>query len=144
VADRTAQAQWQGNLPRGNGEVTLESSGLGTFAVSWASRTEAPDGKTSPEELIAAAHASCFSMAFAHGLSQAGAEVRRLETSATVTFGQVEGGFAITRSAITVRGEVDGVSADDFQAAADAAKEGCPVSKALQGNVELSVDATLA
>jgi osmotically inducible protein OsmC len=143
MADRIANAKWQGSLARGSGEVTLASSGLGTFQVSWPARTEQPNGQTSPEELIAAAHASCYCMALSHGLSQAGATVNELNTTATVTFGQVEGGFAITHIALSVKGDVDGLSEEQFQEAAAGAKAGCPVSKALAA-VDISLEAALA
>jgi osmotically inducible protein OsmC len=142
MADRSADARWQGNLARGSGQVTLASSGAGTFEVSWPARTEQPNGKTSPEELIAAAHASCFSMALSNELSKAGGTVNQLDVSATVTLEQGDGGFSITRSRLTVRGDVDGLDDDEFQAAANGAKAGCPVSKALAGNVEIELDAS--
>jgi osmotically inducible protein OsmC len=126
----------------GSGEV--ERVGSGTFGgldVTWASRTEEPGGKTSPEELIAAAHASCFSMALAHALAQAGNPPEQLSTSATVTFVP---GTGITRSALEVEGKVPGIDEDAFREAAEQAKEGCPVSQALKGNVELEVMARLA
>jgi osmotically inducible protein OsmC len=111
--------------------------------VCWASRTEASNGKTSPEELVAAAHASCFSMAFSSNLAKAGFPAERLDVSADVTFDKLEGGWTVTRSALTVRGVVPGISPEAFQTAAEAARDGCPISRALKGNVELSVDATL-
>ena len=124
----------------GAGRVTLESSGLGTYDVTWASRAEDPAGRTSPEELIAAAHSACFSMALSHALAGAGTPPERLETSADVTFQPGEG---ITGIHLKVRGTVPGLSKDDFTAAADKAKEGCPVSKALTGTT-ITLDATLA
>ena len=111
--------------------------------VTWASRTELADGRTSPEELVAAAHASCFSMAFSHGLGEAGTPPIKLEVSATVTFDQVDGGWKVASSALTVRGQVPGMDAAAFKEAAEAAKDGCPISSALKGNVELSVEAVL-
>jgi osmotically inducible protein OsmC len=137
---RTATNHWEGDLFNGSGQVTLESSGIGTFDVSWPSRAEEANGKTSPEELIAAAHSSCFSMAFSNGLAKAGTPPERLETTAAVTFQPGEG---ITGIHITVRGTVPGISADDFVAAAEAAKEGCPVSQALTGTT-ITLDASLA
>jgi osmotically inducible protein OsmC len=125
---------------QGAGKVTLESSGLGTYDVTWASRAEEPEGRTSPEELIAAAHASCFSMALSHALSQAGNEPDALDTSAEVTFQPGEG---ITGIAIRVRGTVPGLSADAFREAAEGAKANCPVSKALSGTT-ITLDADLA
>ncbi|QGG96186.1 OsmC family protein [Actinomarinicola tropica] len=137
---RTARTTWQGSLMEGSGQVTLESSGLGTYDVNWPSRAEQPEGRTSPEELIAAAHSSCFSMALSNGLAKEGNAPERLETSADVTFQPGEG---ITGIHITVRGTVPGMSADDFQAAAETAKENCPVSKALAGTT-ITLDASLA
>lgn len=124
----------------GSGQVTLESSGLGTYDVTWASRAEDPNGRTSPEELIAAAHSSCFSMALSNGLAKDGNPPESLETSADVTFQPGEG---ITGIHITVRGTVPGLSAEAFQQAAEAAKENCPVSKAL-GGTSITLDAGLA
>ena len=136
---RNATTTWEGTLLEGSGRVELQSSGIGTFDVSWPSRAEEANGKTSPEELIAAAHSSCFSMAFSSGLTKAGTPPERLETSAAVTFQPGEG---ITGIHLTVRGTVPGISADDFAAAAEAAKEGCPVSKALAGTT-ITLDASL-
>ncbi|GHH64582.1 peroxiredoxin [Streptosporangium violaceochromogenes] len=136
---RTATTQWKGALLDGSGTVSLDSSGVGTFDVSWPSRAEKADGKTSPEELIAAAHSSCFSMALSHGLAQAGTPPQSLETRADVTFQPGEG---ITGIVISVRGRVEGLSAGEFQAAAETAKANCPVSKALSGTT-ISLDAEL-
>jgi lipoyl-dependent peroxiredoxin len=142
AADRRAEVVWEGSLMEGSGTVTKTGSGaLPALPVTWASRTESSDGKTSPEELIAAAHASCFSMALSHALAEAGNPPERLETSATVTFVP---GTGITKSALTVTGRVPGLDEQAFREAADGAKDGCPVSNALKGNVELSVDARLA
>ncbi|MBP2705654.1 OsmC family protein [Microbispora sp. RL4-1S] len=127
---RTATTQWKGALLDGSGVVTLDTSGVGTFDVSWASRAEQANGKTSPEELIAAAHSSCFSMALSHGLAQAGTPPQSVETRADVTFQPGEG---ITGIVLSVRAQVPGLSADDFQKAAENAKANCPVSKALAG-----------
>jgi osmotically inducible protein OsmC len=140
---RTATTNWQGSLMEGSGRVELQSSGLGTYDVTWASRAEDPNGRTSPEELIAAAHGSCFAMAFSAGLGRAGTPPERLEVSAEVTFDKLDAGWRVVSSHLTVRGVVPGISEADFQAAAEAAKDGCPVSQALTGNVALSVDATL-
>jgi osmotically inducible protein OsmC len=142
AADRRAEVVWEGSLMEGSGTVTKTGSGaLPELPVTWASRTESSDGKTSPEELIAAAHASCFSMALSGALAKAGNPPERLETSATVTFVP---GTGITKSALTVTGRVPGIDEQAFAEAADGAKDGCPVSNALKGNVELSVDARLA
>ena len=137
---RKATTNWQGSLTEGGGQVALESSGLGTFDVTWASRAEDPGGRTSPEELIAAAHSACFSMALSHALTQAGHAPDRLRTSAEVGFQPGEG---ITGVHLTVVGTVPGMSADDFLKAAEGAKAGCPVSKALAGTT-ITLDASLA
>ena len=137
---RRATTRWEGSLIEGAGRVTFESSGLGTHNVTWASRAEDPNGRTSPEELIAGAHSSCFSMALSSGLTKAGSPPDSLDTSAEVTFQPGEG---ITGIHLTVRGSVPGMSAEDFLAAAEAAKEGCPVSKALTGTT-ITLDASLA
>jgi osmotically inducible protein OsmC len=137
---RTASTHWEGSLFEGAGQVTLESSGLGTYDVSWASRAEDANGRTSPEELIAAAHSSCFSMAFSNGLAKAGTPPTSLDTSAEVDFVP---GTGITQIRLTVRGTVEGMSEEDFVAAAEAAKEGCPVSQALKA-VDITLDAKLA
>jgi len=140
AATRTATTQWAGSLFEGAGQVTLESSGLGTYDVTWASRTEDPDGRTSPEELIAAAHSSCFSMQLSNLLAKAGTPPAKLRTTAEVTF---QPGTGITGIHLSVRGDVPGMSADDFQTAAETAKEGCPVSQALRAT-PITLDAALA
>jgi osmotically inducible protein OsmC len=137
---RTATTQWQGSLFEGSGRVSLDSSGIGTYDVSWPARSEEPNGMTSPEELIAAAHASCYCMALSLGLGQAGTPPESIEARAEVTFVP---GTGITTSHLTVRATVPGISEADFAAAAEAAKQGCPVSQALAG-VEISLDAALA
>lgn len=136
---RRATTQWHGSLMEGAGQVSLESSGLGTFDVTWVSRAEEPGGRTSPEELIAAAHSACFSMALSHALAQAGNPPERLATTAEVTFQPGEG---ITGIHITVRGTVPGLSSEDFKQAAEGAKANCPVSKALAGTT-ITLDAAL-
>jgi osmotically inducible protein OsmC len=142
AAERSAQVTWQGDLMSGSGEIHEAPSGaFGPLQVNWAARAEDDHGgKTSPEELIAAAHAACFSMALSGGLAKAGHAPERLETSATVTFVP---GTGITKSALTVVGSVPGIDEAAFEQAAQAAKEGCPVSGALKGNVELTLDARL-
>lgn len=141
---RRADVLWQGDLLSGSGVVTAGSSrAFAELPVSWASRTEAPGGRTSPEELIAAAHASCFAMALSFGLANAKTPPTRLDVSAAVTFDRADGGWRIISSALTVRGRVPGLDQDGFRRAAEAAKDGCPVSQALKGNVALSVQATL-
>ncbi|MGW5423014.1 OsmC family protein [Streptomyces sp. NPDC003943] len=137
---RHAHTVWQGDLLKGSGVVTLDSSKLGSYDVTWASRAEQPDGRTSPEELIAAAHSSCFSMAFSNGLAKAGNPPTRLETKADVTFQPGEG---ITGIHLTVRGEVPGLDADTFQEMAEDAKKNCPVSQALTGTT-ITLTAELA
>ncbi|MEV8591024.1 OsmC family protein [Streptomyces sp. NPDC051180] len=137
---RHAHTVWQGDLLKGSGVVTLDSSGLGSYDVSWPARSEEPNGKTSPEELIAAAHSSCFSMAFSNGLAKAGNAPTRLETKADVTFQPGEG---ITGIHLTVRGEVPGLDADQFKAIAEDAKKNCPVSQALTGTT-ITLTAELA
>jgi osmotically inducible protein OsmC len=144
-AQRTAEAVWEGSLTQGTGEVTLTSSGAaGPLPVTWASRTARSEGKTSPEELVAAAHASCYCMALSGILGDAGTPPERLEVGATVTFAQIEGGFKVGSSALTVKGTVPGLDAAGFKKAADAAKDGCPISGALKGNVAITVVADLA
>ena len=141
AAVRTAEASWQGDLFSGSG--TIESVGSGSFGplpVTWASRTEEPGGRTSPEELIAAAHASCFSMALANVLAKAGSPPMQLSTVARVTF---VAGTGITRSELVVEGTVPGLDEAEFVRAAQDAKDNCPVSQALTGNVELAVSARL-
>jgi lipoyl-dependent peroxiredoxin len=137
---RTAKTHWEGSLIEGGGKVTLESSGIGTYDVSWASRAEEANGKTSPEELIAAAHSSCFSMGLSLGLAKAGTPPASLDTQADVTF---QPGAGITGIHLTVVGRVEGLSADDFAKAAEDAKLNCPVSQALTGTT-ITLDASLA
>ncbi|HET7683148.1 MAG TPA: OsmC family protein [Marmoricola sp.] len=139
MTDRKATNVWSGELFTGSGTVTLDSSGLGSYDVSWPARAEEPDGKTSPEELIAAAHSSCFNMAFSNMLAKNDTPPERLETSAVVTFVP---GTGITRSALTVVGTVPGVDEAKFAELAQDAKANCPVSQALSG-VEITLDAKL-
>ena len=144
-APRRADAVWQGSLAQGSGEVSLMTSGAaGPLPVTWASRTERSNGKTSPEELVAAAHASCYSMALSHILGEAGTPPEKLAVSVTVTFKEIEGGWKTGSSEITVKGWVPGLDETAFKEAAADAKDGCPISGALKGNVELSVQAELA
>jgi lipoyl-dependent peroxiredoxin len=137
---RNATTHWEGSLFEGAGKVTLESSGIGAYDVSWPSRAEEANGKTSPEELIAAAHSACFSMALSNGLAKAGTPPTSLDASAAVEFTP---GTGITGIKLTVKGMVEGMSNDDFVAAAQAAKEGCPVSQALAGTT-ITLEASLA
>ena len=144
-AIRRAEVTWTGgDLATGSGVVSaVSSNSFSDLPVSWAARTEAPGGKTSPEELIAAAHASCYAMAFSAGLGRNGTPPERLAVSADVTFDKLDAGWRVVSSALTVRGRVPGITNEAFVALAEAAKDGCPVSQALQGNVALSVDAAL-
>lgn len=139
--ERSATVRWNGDLLGGKGTILEVTSGtVSSLGVSWPSRTEGPGGNTSPEELIAAAHASCYAMALSSGLAKQGAPPDALDVTATVTFAPGQG---ITSSVLTVSGTVPGMDAQAFRDAAQAAKDGCPVSQALAGNVELSVDAAL-
>ena len=142
ATERTMSTTWRGTLMDGAGTIHEAGSGaLGPLDVTWASRAEDPNGRTSPEELIAAAHALCFSMAFSNILAKAGTPSEQLKTSATVTFVP---GTGITRSVLEVEGSVPGLDENRFREAAEEAKVNCPVSQALKNNVELSVDARLA
>jgi lipoyl-dependent peroxiredoxin len=142
IAERSAVTSWDGNLAHGNGSVTGASGALGDLPVTWASRTERSDGKTSPEELIAAAHSSCFSMALAHGLTEAGNPPDHLDVSAKVTLDQVDGVPTVMTSEITVTGSVPGIDQAGFEQAASEAGKGCPISRALAG-LNITVNATL-
>jgi osmotically inducible protein OsmC len=137
---RTSTTHWEGSLMEGAGTVVLESSGVGTFDVSWPSRAEEANGKTSPEELIAAAHSACYSMALSHALAGAGTPPQTVDTTADVSF---QPGTGITGIKLTVVASVDGISAEDFEAAAQDAKANCPVSQALTGTT-ITLDASLA
>lgn len=144
AAVRRAEASWSGSLATGSGTVTaVSSAAFSGLPVSWAARTEAANGQTSPEELVAAAHAACFAMALSGALGRAGTPPDRLEVSAEVTFDKLEAGWRVVSSALTVRGWVPGSTTEDFVAAADSTRDGCPISQALKGNVELSIAATL-
>ncbi len=139
MTTRNATTQWKGSLMEGAGKVTLDSSGLGTYDVSWPARAEEPNGKTSPEELIAAAHSACFSMALSHALAKQGNAPDQLDVQAAVDFTP---GTGITGIHLTVQGQVDGIDNDDFVKAAQDAKENCPVSQALTGTT-ITLDASL-
>ncbi len=142
ATERQASVVWQGDLINGSGTIAEVPSGaFGPLDVSWASRAEEPNGKTSPEELIAAAWASCFAMSLSLGLAKAGNPPEKLETSATVTF---QPGQGIIKGALTVRGTVPSLAEAEFAEAANVAKENCPVSKALAGISDVSLDAQLA
>jgi osmotically inducible protein OsmC len=140
AATSRADATWEGDLISGSGHVKPDSGAFGELPITWASRAERQHGKTSPEELIAAAHAACYCMAFSNGLAKAGHKPERLSTRAEVEFVP---GTGITTSTLTVRGRVSGISKDDFQKLAEEAKDGCPVSQALKGNVQLKLHASL-
>jgi osmotically inducible protein OsmC len=143
---RRAEAHWEGDLFSGNGTVSAVSSGrISALPINWRARAEASDtGLTSPEELLASAHASCFAMALSNGLAKAGTPATSLDVAAEVTADKTDAGFTVLASRLTVTGTVPGADQAAFQAAAEAAKDGCPISRALKGNVELSVTATLA
>jgi lipoyl-dependent peroxiredoxin len=144
AVERTANAEWQGDLMGGSGTVSTESGVVRDATIKWSSRAEAADENTSPEELIAAAHASCVSMALAHGLAQAGTPAQHIESQATATFDQVGDGFRMTTMRLEIRGQVDGLDDDGFRAAAEQAKDNCPVSQALSDDVDVTLDASLA
>lgn len=140
AATSRADATWEGDLMSGKGRVKPASGAFAELPVTWAARAERPAGTTSPEELIAAAHAACYCMAFSNGLAQAGHTAATLHASAEVVFVP---GTGITTSTLTVRGKVPGIDQAEFQKLAEAAKDGCPVSKALHGNVDLRLNAHL-
>ena len=142
AAERKAEVTWDGDLAHGKGRFNVGSGALPESEVTWASRTERSEGKTSPEELIAAAHASCFSMALSHTLAERGTPPDRLDVSANVRL-ETEGGPRISAVDLEVRGRVPGIDEPAFQEAASDAAEGCPVSGALKGNLEIGVNATL-
>jgi osmotically inducible protein OsmC len=144
TATRTATVTWTGSLLEGSGTATAASSGLFTdLPISWAARTEAPEGMTSPEELLAASHASCFAMALSGSLARGGTPPVHIHVSATVTFDKVGESWTVTQSQLEVVGSVPGLDEAGFDAAAQAAKDGCPISRALAGNVEIVVASTL-
>jgi osmotically inducible protein OsmC len=144
AVERRATAAWEGDLMDGSGEVSTQSGIVRNAKVKWSSRAEQADENTSPEELIAAAHATCVLMALANGLAQGGTPGKRLESEATATFDKAGDGFRMTTMQLSIRGEVDGLDEEGFRRAAEEAKENCPVSQALKGNVDVSVDASLA
>ena len=144
TAERRAEVLWEGNLMQGHGEIVSTGSGaLGRLPVTWEARAGQSGGKTSPEELIAAAHAACFAMALSNGLNQGGHAPERLHVAATCTFEVGEGGARIASVALDLEGKVPGMDEAAFRQAAEGAKENCPVSKALKGNVEVSLEARL-
>jgi osmotically inducible protein OsmC len=143
ATEKTARATWEGTLAEGRGQFSLGSGAVNDQSVTWKDRAEGGEG-TSPEELIAAAHASCVLMALAGGLARAGTPPQKLESEARTTFDQVGEGFRMTKIALSIRGEVEGIDDDAFREAAEGAKDNCPVSQALKGNVEVTLDAALS
>jgi lipoyl-dependent peroxiredoxin len=142
---RRGEAIWMGDLLSGRGSVSAATTGVfRDLDVTWAARTEAHGGRTSPEELLAAAHAACFSMALSNTLAKAGTPPERLDVSADVTFDKVGDGWKVVSSALRVRGRVPGADEDGFRAAVEKARVGCPISGALAGNVEITAEAELA
>ncbi|CAN5690672.1 MAG: OsmC family peroxiredoxin [Acidimicrobiia bacterium] len=141
--DSRATSKWVGSLSEGSGEVSLQTGVGGVMDVSWPSRTETAGGKTSPEELIAGAHAACFNMSLSAGLGRDGFTPTSLETTATASFEKGEAGWRLVRMALKVVGDVPGMEDPAFVVAATAAKDGCPVSNALKGNVEITVESNL-
>jgi osmotically inducible protein OsmC len=142
MAERSATTGWDGDLAKGAGTLNGASGALHDLSVTWASRTERSDGKTSPEELIAAAHSSCFSMALAHGLTEAGNAPEHLDVTSKVTLDLVDGAPTVTTSELTVSGRVPGIDQTTFEQAASDAGTNCPISRALAG-VQITVNATL-
>jgi lipoyl-dependent peroxiredoxin len=144
AATRQADATWGGDLATGKGTVSASSSGaFSALATTWSSRIESAEGRTSPEELLAAAHASCFSMAFGNELSKKGFPPERLAVSASVTLDMTDAGRRVVSSALTVSGRVPAIDAATFAEIAEVAKNVCPISNAIKGNVAISVEATL-
>ena len=144
AAEHTAHASWQGDLMSGSGSVSTGSGAVSDVALTWKARAEDASAGSSPEELIAAALAACFSMALSHGLAQGGNPPTSIETDAVAAFDRTDAGFRVTKIALSVRGDVPGIDEAGFREAAEGAKANCPVSKALEGNVEITLDAALA
>lgn len=144
LAERRAEVTWTGTLTEGNGVLNAGSGALNDMPVTWASRTQEPGGKTSPEELIASAHAACYAMAFSNTLAQAGKPPEQLHVTAVCSLDRTDTGLKITTMALDVRGKVPGITADQFSELANKAEQGCPVSNALRNNVQISVNAQLA
>jgi osmotically inducible protein OsmC len=145
MAERRAHALWEGALASGKGDLEFASSGIGRYPITWASRVEQADGRTSPEELLAASHAACYAMALSHTLDQAGTPPARLHVTATVSLDPMEGGgIKVTSSALAVTGVVPGLDQEGFQAAAEQGERSCPISATLRGNVDITVTATLS
>lgn len=144
AVERTAKVKWTGDLLRGAGNVHFNSGAIGDFPVTWASRTEAPGGKTSPEELLAAAHASCFSMALSAGLARARTPPRELNVNATCVLDKVGDAFRVTEMHLEVVGDVPGATDESFLQQAEAAEKGCQISNAIKGNVKISLKASMS
>jgi osmotically inducible protein OsmC len=143
AALRKAEVVWEGDLLNGNGKVNIDSKALPEFPVTWASRTEQPAGKTSPEELLAAAHASCFAMAFSATLARNRTPPKKLRVTATSTFDKVGDGWKVTKMELNVVGNVPGLDQEKFAELAKAGEKGCPISNALRNNVEITVNSKL-
>lgn len=143
AVERRATVKWTGDLIRGAGNIHFSSGAIADSPVTWASRTEAPGGKTSPEELLAAAHASCFSMALSAGLARARTPPKQLDVTATCILDKVGDAFRVTEMHLEVSGKVPGATEESFKQQADAAEKGCPISNALKGNVKISLKASL-
>jgi lipoyl-dependent peroxiredoxin len=144
TAERQARVVWEGPLQQGRGELEFASSGIGKYPVTWASRVERPDGRTSPEELLAASHAACYAMALSATLGRTGNPPERLDITATVSLNPKEGGgFEVTSSALEARGVVPGLDQAGFQSLAEQAEQTCPISNALRNNLRITVNATL-
>lgn len=141
--ERRAQVAWEGNLTSGRGTVDVGSGAFGPVEVTWAARTEQPNGKTSPEELLAAAHAACYAMAFSATLGRRGNRPERLQVEAVCTFEKTDSGYKVGTMTLSVRGQVPGMEQTAFEEAAREAEQGCPVSNALRGNVDIRVEAQL-
>jgi osmotically inducible protein OsmC len=144
TAQRRAEVTWEGDLAKGTGRLKVGSGAFPEQIITFPARVEQPDGKTSPEELIAAAHAGCFAMALSHALTQGGTPPTRLNVSAVCTLDRTDGGFRITTMDLEVEGQVPGADQARFEQAAQQAKEGCPVSQALHNNVDIRLKARLA
>jgi osmotically inducible protein OsmC len=144
MAESRASAVWEGNLVEGHGRVSAASGVFADLDLTWAARTNRPDPKTSPEELMAAAHAACYAMAFSHALAEAGHAPEQVSVTAVCHFTPIEGGgFSVSRMEVDVHGRVPGIDAETFHQLAEDGERGCPVSNALRGNVEIVLRATL-
>jgi osmotically inducible protein OsmC len=142
TVERRAEVTWEGSLAEGSGRIALGTGATGELPVTWAARTETPDTQTSPEELIAAAHAACYAMSLSGILTKAGSAPERLDVTATCAFAKKEPGWRITSVDLEVRGSVPGMNGSEFEEHAQTARDACPVSNALKGNVDISVKAS--